>query len=131
VEELEAEIRDLLETRDLQGTASAILRGYGPAVLRYSRGLVRDEDRADDVFSQLCEDLWRGLPEFRGDSSVRLWVYTLAWHAFLRADRDAYWRHGTPLITEELSRVAARATTVGPSTVPFVSTFKHTPTVSR
>jgi len=113
VEELEAEIRHLLETRDLPATASAILRGYGPAVLRYLQGLVRDEDRADDVFSQLCEDLWRGLPEFRGDSSVRLWVYTLAWHAFLRAERDAYRRHGTPLITEELSRVAAevRSTT--------------------
>src|SRR5262249_20459791 len=113
VEELEVRIRHLLATGDLPATASAILRGYGPAVLRYLRGLARDDDRADDVFSQLCEDLWRGLPEFRGDSSVRLWVYTLAWHAWLRSERDAYRRHGTRLLTEELSRVAAelRSTT--------------------
>jgi RNA polymerase sigma-70 factor (ECF subfamily) len=113
VEELEAEIRHLHETRDLPATAAAILRGYGPAVLRYLLGLARDEDRADDVFSQFCEDLWRGLPEFRGDSSVRLWVYTLAWHAWLRAERDAFRRRGRPLLTEEMSRLAAevRSTT--------------------
>jgi RNA polymerase sigma-70 factor, ECF subfamily len=107
VEDLEAQIGRLLEAGDLSGGVAVILRGYGPAVLGYLTGLARDEDRADDVFSQFCEDLWRGLPEFRRESSVRTWVYTLAWHAWLRQERDPYRRRGRALATEELSRLAA------------------------
>jgi hypothetical protein len=71
VEELEGEIARLLESNDLSGAASAIMRSYGPSVLGYLASLARDEDRADDVFAQFCEDLWRGLPGFRRASSAR------------------------------------------------------------
>jgi RNA polymerase sigma-70 factor (ECF subfamily) len=113
VDALEAEVARLLERDDLRAAAAAILRGYGPSILSYLAALARDEDRADDTFSQFCEDLWRGLPGFRRDASVRTWVYTLAWHAWLRNERDAFRRHGRPLATDELSRLAAevRSTT--------------------
>lgn len=109
----EAEVGRLLEAGDLPSAAAAILRGYGPAILSYLAALARDEDRADDAFSQFCEDLWRGLPGFRRDASVRTWAYKLAWHAWLRSERDAFRRHGRPLATEEISRLAAevRSTT--------------------
>ena len=119
MEDLEAQISRLLEAGERSAAASTILRGYGPAVLGYVAGLARDEDRADDVFSQVCEDLWRGLPRFRGDSSVRTWVYTLAWHAWLCQERDAFRRRGRPLATEELSRVAAE---VRSTTAPYLRT---------
>ncbi|MGZ3445067.1 MAG: RNA polymerase sigma factor, partial [Myxococcaceae bacterium] len=113
MEALEAEIGHLLETNDLPTAAEAIVRGYGPAILGYLAALARDEDRADDVFSQFCEDLWRGLPGFRRDSSIRTWAYKLAWHAWLRNQRDAHHRRGRPLAPEEVSRLAAevRSTT--------------------
>lgn len=111
--EAEAETARLLDAGDLQSAAAAIMRGYGPAILGYLAALARDEDRADDVFSQFSEDLWRGLPAFRRDASVRTWVYKLAWHAWLRQERDAFRRHGRPLMSEEVSRLAAvvRSTT--------------------
>jgi RNA polymerase sigma-70 factor (ECF subfamily) len=111
VEDLEAQIGRLLEAGELPAAASIIIRGYGPAVLGYLASLTRDEDRADDAFSQFCEDLWCGLPEFRRDSSARTWVYTLAWHAWLRQEREAYRRRVRPLLTEELSRIAAEVRT--------------------
>jgi RNA polymerase sigma-70 factor, ECF subfamily len=113
VEAIEAEVVHLLEVGDLQSAAATIIRGYGPAILGYLAALARDEDRADDAFSQFCEDLWRGLPGFRRDASVRTWVYKLAWHAFLRNERDAFRRHGRPIATGEMSRLAAevRSTT--------------------
>jgi RNA polymerase sigma-70 factor, ECF subfamily len=95
-----------MEAGDLPGAAAAILRGYGPSILSYLAALARDEDRADDAFSQFCEDLWRGLPGFRRDASVRTWTYKLAWHAWLRNERDAFRRHGRRLVTEEMSRLA-------------------------
>ena len=107
VEPLEAEVGRLLQAGDLPSAAAVILRGYGTAILSYLAALARDEDRADDAFSQFCEDLWRGLPGFRRDASVRTWAYKLAWHAWLRNERDAFRRHGRPLFTEELSRLAA------------------------
>jgi len=113
VEAVEAEIADLLESNDLPSAASAIVRGYGPAIRAYLAALAREEDRADDAFSQFCEDLWLGLPGFRRDASVRTWVYQLAWHAWLRNEREPYHRRGRPLATEEMSRLAAevRSTT--------------------
>jgi RNA polymerase sigma-70 factor (ECF subfamily) len=107
VEAVEAEIAHLLEVSDLQSAAATIVRGYGPAILGYLAALARDADRADDAFSQFCEDLWRGLPAFRRDASVRTWVYKLAWHAWLRNEREAFRRHGRPITTEEMSRLAA------------------------
>jgi RNA polymerase sigma-70 factor, ECF subfamily len=107
VETREAEIGRLLEAGELSSAAAAILRGYGPAILSYLAALARDEDRADDAFSQFCEDLWRGLPGFRRDASVRTWAYTLAWHAWLRNERNALHRRWRPLATEEVSRLAA------------------------
>lgn len=113
MEGLEAEIARLLETRDLAAVAAAVMRGYGPEILAYLTALARDEDRADDAFAQFSEDLWRGLPGFRGDASIRTWLYTLAWHAWLRQDRDAFRRRAHPLLSEEMSRLAAevRSTT--------------------
>lgn len=111
MEALEAQIGHLLEASDLPSAAAAILRGYGPDILGYLNALAHEEERADDVFSQFCEDLWRGLPGFRRDASVRTWTYQLAWHAWLRNQRDTYRRRGSPLVTEEMSQLAAEIRT--------------------
>jgi RNA polymerase sigma-70 factor (ECF subfamily) len=113
VESLEATIARLLAAGDLRSAATAIMRGYGPAILGYLAALARQEDRADDVFSQFSEDLWTGLPGFRQESSVRTWVHKLAWHAWLRYERDAFRRHGRRLASDHMSRLAAevRSTT--------------------
>ncbi len=104
---VEAEIAHLLEARDLPAAAAVIVRRYGPAILGYLAALARDADRADDAFSQFCEDVWSGLPTFRQDASVRTWAYKLAWHAWLRNEREAHRRRDRPLATEEMSHLAA------------------------
>lgn len=113
MEDLEADIVRLLEAGDRASAAAVIMRGYGPAILGYLAALARDDDRAEDVFSQFSEDLWRGLSGFRRDASVRTWLYKLAWHAWLRQERDAFRRRARPLVSEEMSRLAAavRSTT--------------------
>lgn len=110
---LEEAIGRHLDAGDFQAAATEIVRGYGPEILGYLAALARDEDRAHDVFSQCCEDLWRGLSEFRRQASARTWVYKLAWHAWLRHERDAFRRRGQRLVTAELSQLVAevRSTT--------------------
>jgi RNA polymerase sigma-70 factor (ECF subfamily) len=88
---LEADVRARCERGDHASAAAAIVRGYGPEIVRFIASLLRttDDDLAE-VFAMTCEDIVRGLPRFRFAASVRTWVYTLARHAvsrFRRSDR--------------------------------------------
>jgi RNA polymerase sigma-70 factor (ECF subfamily) len=95
--ELEARIGEHLGTADFEAAAEAILRGYGVEVMSYLVAITKNRQSADDAFSTTSEDLWRGLPGFRRESSVRTWLYRLAWHAVLRQRGDAYQRRRAPL----------------------------------
>lgn len=63
------------------------MREYGPEVLGWLAATTRDLALADDVYSQLAEDLWAGLPGYRGDASMRTWMYVLARNALHRVRR--------------------------------------------
>ena len=104
--DLEPRILALLDAGDLSGAATEALRGYGPQVLGYLTAVMRDEDDAHDVFSQFAEDLWRGLPGFRRESSIRTWAFRLAWHAASRYARDPYRKRHRPILTTEASKIA-------------------------
>jgi RNA polymerase sigma-70 factor (ECF subfamily) len=103
----EERIGELLGAGELREAAAAVLRSYGPQILGYLCAVLRDEEAAQDVFSQFAEDLWTGLGGFRGDASVRVWAWRLAWHAAARHSRDPYRRRGRRLESGELSRIAA------------------------
>jgi len=109
--ELEERIAALRAQGDLGGAATEAIRGLGPAVLRYLRSLLRDEDDATEAFSQFAENLWRGLPAFRGDSAFRTWAYRLAWNAALDVRDGAWRRRGRRLRTREASALAEEVRT--------------------
>jgi RNA polymerase sigma-70 factor (ECF subfamily) len=50
---------------------------------------LRDREAASEVFSLFTEDLWKGLDGFRGESSARVWAYTVARRAAGRYIADA------------------------------------------
>jgi RNA polymerase sigma-70 factor, ECF subfamily len=107
---LEAELSDLLDRGELASAATKLIRGYGSELLGYLTAILRDPDYARDVFSQLCEDVWRGLPGFRGESSVRTWCYVLAWHACIRFGQDAYRKRVRRLETSEVEHLVREIT---------------------
>jgi RNA polymerase sigma-70 factor (ECF subfamily) len=86
--------------------ATAAIRELGPAVLRYVRALLRDEADANDAFSYWAESVWSGLPQFRGDASLRTWSLRLAYHAALAVVDHAWRRRVRPFTTGEASRLA-------------------------
>jgi RNA polymerase sigma-70 factor (ECF subfamily) len=87
-EGLEGQIRGYCDAQQWGPAATAALRGYGPEVLGYLSAMCRTETDAAEVFSSFCEDMWKGLPRFRWQSSFRTWAYTLARHALYRLGRD-------------------------------------------
>lgn len=99
-------IEALLARGDLEGAATAAVERHGPAVFGYLRTLLPEDD-AREVYSQWAEDLWKGLPGFRGDGSLRAWLFRVAWHAAARFWRDPYRARGESLPSSIASRLAA------------------------
>jgi RNA polymerase sigma-70 factor (ECF subfamily) len=110
-EDREDGIRKLLAQGDLAGAATEAIRWLGPAILRYLRALLRDEADAADAFSQFAENLWKGLPGYRGGASLRTWAFRLARNAALNIRDEAWHRHGRRFATGEASAVAEEVRT--------------------
>jgi RNA polymerase sigma-70 factor (ECF subfamily) len=55
----------------------AIVLRYGPEVLRYARNMLTDAGAAEEVTQDAFLAAWKGLDGFRGDSSLRTWLFTL------------------------------------------------------
>jgi len=105
------QIRALLAAGDARGAATAALQAQGRDVLGYLRALLRDEHLASDAFSVFAEHLWRGLPTFRFEASLRTWALRLAWHAALNVKGEAWNRRVRRLRTGEASVLAEQLRT--------------------
>jgi RNA polymerase sigma-70 factor, ECF subfamily len=57
------------------------------AVFRAALAALRDPAEADDVAQDAFLLAWRKLGSFRGDSSFRTWILTIAWRTALRRRR--------------------------------------------
>jgi RNA polymerase sigma-70 factor (ECF subfamily) len=95
---------------DAAGAATLAIRGYGSQILGYLRAVLRDDDLAAEAFARFGEAVWKGLPKFRGESSVLTWCYGIALGEVRRARRDPFRRRGRRLETSEVSLLVAAVT---------------------
>ena len=102
----EERVRDLVARGDLREAAVEAIRALGPEVLRYLRATLRDEADAADAFSHVAEGLWRGLPSFRWECSLRTWALRLAVNAAVNVRNAAWRRRVRRFRTGEASAVA-------------------------
>jgi RNA polymerase sigma-70 factor (ECF subfamily) len=119
----ESTVRRLAIKEDRDGAVTAALRGYGPEVLRFLGSSLRSEEDAADVFSVFAEDLWRGLPGFAWECSLRTWVYVLARRASYRTLRR---RRREVLPKASPSVVSALVEKVRTETRSYLRTEKRT-----
>ncbi len=94
----EAAIKAAWDREDFNAAISTALDRYGDELFGFLTALARDQTQAEDAFSAACERMWRGLPAFRWESTLRVWAYRIARNEFLRTTRDvARARKGVPL----------------------------------
>jgi RNA polymerase sigma-70 factor (ECF subfamily) len=86
---LERQVRSLCERGDPSAAATLAIRGYGPELLGFLVAVHRGEPEATECFSEVCEILWRGLPGFAWESSLRTWAYAVARNVSRTRRRDA------------------------------------------
>ncbi len=109
---VDALVTSQLAARDLRGAAETVMREFGPSIRGLLRTLFRAEpDAADEAFSLFAENLWRHLGTFRGESSVRTWVYCLARNAAVSLTREGWRKLGRPLQTRDVERLVEEVRT--------------------
>jgi RNA polymerase sigma-70 factor (ECF subfamily) len=110
VEALDAEerIAGFLERGRLAEAATEGLRAYGAEIGGYLAAILRDPTAAADVFSDVCENIWKGIGRFKRESSFRTWAYAVAWNAARMYRRDPFRRRAQRLQTSDYSRLADR-----------------------
>lgn len=47
----------------------------------------KDEDEVADLFQDILMNLWKGFERFRGESSIRTWLYRVSLNTCISADR--------------------------------------------
>jgi RNA polymerase sigma factor (sigma-70 family) len=73
-----------------------VLAEFGPALRRLAGSYEPDAGRRDDLAQEIAIALWRALPQFRGDCTMRTFVYRIAHNRAL----THVWRRGRTVTTE-------------------------------
>lgn len=63
-----------------------LLDTYAPALRRLCAAQRRDPQDRQDLFQDIAVALWNAIPQFRGDSSERTWLYRIAHNVALTDD---------------------------------------------
>jgi len=85
----EDDVRALCKKGDFVGASTLALRGYGPEIFGFLVATHRSETEASDVFAETAEGIWKGLPTFGWESTLRTWAYAIARNVTRTRRRDA------------------------------------------
>jgi RNA polymerase sigma-70 factor (ECF subfamily) len=102
MDESDGRVQELIQRGDAVAATQAVVERYGAEIFGYVASLLKDEDLASDAFARACENVYKGILSFRGESSVRTWLYVIARNAAHRETRARRQRRA-----ERLSDVAS------------------------
>lgn len=54
-----------------------LVHRHGPTLYRYARRMTRDVDAVNDIVQETFVAAWRRMGDFRAESSVRTWLFTI------------------------------------------------------
>jgi RNA polymerase sigma-70 factor, ECF subfamily len=116
---VEGRAREACQAGQVNRATTMLLEAYGPELLGFLRLLLRDATRADDVFSDVALDIWRGLVGFDWESSARTWLYVLARRAAARYMRA---RQNKPMERIPESSISDLVQRLRTETAPYLRT---------
>jgi RNA polymerase sigma-70 factor (ECF subfamily) len=121
---VERDVRALCEGGQQDAAASLAVRSYGPELLSFLLGTHPSRGDAGDCFSEVCEIVWRKLPEFTWDHTLRTWAYAIARNVSRTHARNARRRKHREAPAAD-SAIEAVAQAVRTGTLPFLRTEKR------
>jgi RNA polymerase sigma-70 factor (ECF subfamily) len=124
-ETIEQGVRSFCERGDYAAGATLSLKGYGPEIFGFLVAVHRSESEASDIFSQVAEAIWLGLPTFAWESTLRTWAYGVARNLSKTSKRNAARRERRGRRTGD-SALEFVAKAVRTTTLEFLRTEKKT-----
>ncbi|MFT3925567.1 MAG: hypothetical protein QM778_23710 [Myxococcales bacterium] len=83
-DEIETQVGKALDAQDFDLALTLAIKAYGGELLGFIESRVGSLEDAREAFGWFAEDLWRSLPKFERQCSMRTWAYALARNASAR-----------------------------------------------
>ena len=71
-------IIDLQKSGDFEQAFNAIVNCYSERLYWHVRRFVCSHDDTDDLLQEIYVKIWKGLPNFKGESQIFTWIYRIA-----------------------------------------------------
>lgn len=65
------------DSRTPERLFSEYVRAHDAMIRRICLGYARTDQDLEDLYQDVLVNIWRGLPNFRSDSSVKTWIYRI------------------------------------------------------
>jgi len=85
-------------------TYNQILESHHGLIMKVVRTYCRFEEDQDDLFQEICIQLWRALPKYNGSVKMSTWLYRIALNvAISHYRKNASRRNNTELLTSDVA----------------------------
>ena len=79
--------KNLMKMESLEIDFARIVREHKGTIYTVCFMFSKDEDEVADLFQDILMNLWKGFERFRGESSIRTWLYRVSLNTCISADR--------------------------------------------
>lgn len=84
----EAAVRDTMARQEFARALEMLIQHYQDAILRYCRCHTLEMDRAQEIAQEVFLAALEAMPYFRGQSSLKTWLYSIALKKCLESGRN-------------------------------------------
>jgi DNA-directed RNA polymerase specialized sigma24 family protein len=102
-------VRDYLAQVQCTVAMGVLIQHYQDAIVRYCRCHMLDQEVAQEIFLTACA----GLAGFRGHSSIKTWLYGIAWKKCVEVGRTRQRREA--LVRSHQATIGARVHSILPA----------------
>lgn len=79
--------KNLMKMESLEIDFARIVREHKGTIYTVCYMFSKDEDEVADLFQDILMNLWKGFERFRGESSIRTWLYRVSLNTCISANR--------------------------------------------
>ncbi|MDB5055214.1 MAG: polymerase sigma70 factor [Bacilli bacterium] len=88
-------LKTMADTTDKKAIVVDLMTAYGDKVWNYAFSLTRKREQADDITQEVFLKVYRSLFTFRGESSIKTWLFTITRNTVHNYRRTAFFRKVT------------------------------------
>lgn len=86
---------------NIEGKFTAMVKEHSKTIYTVCYFFSNDKDEVNDLFQEILINLWRGFPNFRGDSNLKTWIWRVSLNTCSNIERKKRSRVPTiPLLVD-------------------------------